>query len=56
MEALEEEDSVIVYVGDSELNEEITAYIQETVGAEEMTLLDEYERWKIYLAERKEGA
>lgn len=55
MEALEDENDVIVFVGDSELNEEITAYIQDTVGAQRMTLLDEYNRWKIYLAERDEG-
>ena len=54
MEALEGQQDVIVYVGNSELDEEITAYIQVTVGAEEMTLLDEYGRWKIYLAERKQ--
>lgn len=55
MEALEDENDVIVFVGDSELNEEITAYIQDTVGAQRMTLLDEYNRWKIYLAERDGG-
>lgn len=53
MEALGGEKEVIVYVGDSELNEEITAYIQETVGAERMELIDEYSRWKIYRAERR---
>lgn len=52
MQALEEEEKVVVYVGDSELNEEITAYIQDTVGANEMELLDEYDRWKIYLGIR----
>ena len=55
MEAFSGEDQVIVYVGNSELDEEITAYIQETVGAEQMTLIDEYDRWKIYLADRKQG-
>lgn len=38
MEALEGQQDVIVYVGNSELDEEITAYIQVTVGAEEMTV------------------
>lgn len=52
MKQIREEDEVIVYVGNSELDEEITSYIQETVGAEEMVLIDEYERWKIYLGER----
>jgi hypothetical protein len=52
MEALDEEEQVIVYVGNSELDEEITAYIQETVGAQSMELIDEYDRWKIYLASR----
>ncbi len=55
LEALEGQENVIVYVGDSELNEEISAYIQGAVGAERMTLIDEYDRWKIYLADRKEG-
>ena len=48
MEALDGEKEVLVYVGDSELNEEITAYIKETVGAERLELIDEYSRWKIY--------
>ena len=39
---------MIVYVGDSELDEEITAYIREAVGAERLELIDEYSRWKIY--------
>lgn len=41
-------------VGDSELNEEITVYIQETVGAEKMDLIDASGRWRFYLAERKQ--
>lgn len=48
LEALEGEKEVIVYVGDSELDEEITAYIREAVGAERLELIDEYSRWKIY--------
>ncbi len=52
MQAFADEENVIVYVGDSELNEEITAYVQETVGARELELLDEYDRWKIYLGRR----
>ncbi len=52
MEKLDGEKQVIVCVGNSELDEEITAYIGETVRAKKMTLIDEYNRWKIYLAER----
>lgn len=54
MEALNGEDDVVVCVGDSELNEEITVYIQETVGAEKMDLIDASGRWRFYLAERKQ--
>lgn len=53
MQALENEEQVIVFVGDSELNEEITTFIQGVVGAEEMELIDEYDRWKIYLGKRE---
>lgn len=52
MQAFAEEENVIVYVGNSELNEEITAYIQKTVGAGELELIDEFDRWKIYLGRR----
>ncbi len=48
LEELAGDDEVIVYVGNSELDEEITEYIGNTVGAKEMVLLDEYNRWKIY--------
>lgn len=50
MEKFGDADQVIVYVGDSELNEEITDYIRETVGAVEMQPLDEFDRYHIYLA------
>lgn len=53
MEALAGEDEIVVWVGDSELNEEITAYIQETVGATELTPLDEWSRYHMYLAKRR---
>lgn len=46
------DEEVIVYVGDSELNEEITEYIGNTVGAEEMVPLAQHSRWKIYRAVR----
>ena len=46
------DDETIVFVGNSALDEEITAYIKDTVRADEMILLDEYERWKIYRAVR----
>lgn len=48
LEELAEDEEVIVYVGNSELDEEITEYIRNTVRAEELVLLDEYSRWKIY--------
>lgn len=50
MEKFADADQVVVYVGDSELNEEITDYISETVGAVEMQPLDEFDRYHIYLA------
>ena len=52
MEAFADENEVVVWVGDSELNEEITAYIQKTVGAMELIPLDEWSRYHIYLAKR----
>ena len=50
MEKFADADQVVVYVGDSELNEEITDYISKTVGAVEMQPLDEFDRYHIYLA------
>ncbi len=47
-----DDDETIVFVGNSALDEEITAYIKDTVRADEMILIDEYERWKIYRAVR----
>lgn len=48
LEELAGDEEVIVYVGNSELDEEITEYIGHTLGAGDLVLLDEYDRWKIY--------
>lgn len=48
LQAIGDDGEVIVYVGNSELDEEITEYIKNTVGAQEMELLAEHSRWTIY--------
>ena len=52
LEATGDDDEVIVYIGNSGLDEEIKEYIQETLDAREMVLLDQYSRWTIYRAVR----
>lgn len=52
LEETADDDEIIVIVGNSALDDEITAYIQETVQAEKMVFLDQYKRWTIYRAMR----
>ena len=55
MEAFADEDEILVWVGDSQLNEEITEYIRETVGASELEPVDDWGKYHIYLAKRTEN-
>lgn len=50
--ATEDDDEVIVYIGNAGLDEEMKEYIRETLDAREMVLLDQYSRWTIYRAVR----
>lgn len=46
------DDEVIVYVGNTALDEEITEYIKNTVKAKEMIPLDQFSRYTVYRAVR----
>ena len=52
LEYTAEDVEVIVYVGNTQLGEEITEYIKNTVKAKEMVLLDQFSRYTVYRAIR----
>ena len=52
LEYAAEDEEVIVYVGNTALDAEITEYIKNTVQAREMIPLDQFNRYTVYRAVR----